>query len=936
MCVLLVPQQAPAHAQFVVWAGDSLRRMGKFAYFDRKDLRGLDPTDSPERRKAKGLVKTLLEREAVLAELAGLGRRAAGDAGRGAAGRMVLLRGEAGVGKTAVIERFLEQGGQRARVLRGWCDPLSAPRPLGPLIDMAAQLPAAEAAGLAAVINRGVPEAIYAELLRLLGQGHRWVWVIEDAHWADTATLDLLRFVARRIESLPLLLVVSYRDDELGEQHPLTVALGDMAGCGALTRVGLEPLSRRAVAVLAAGSGLNADQLHELTGGNAFFVTEVLAAGRNGLRENALPRSVSDAVRGRMGRLSAPARETAQAAAVCGPRASPSLLQAVCPAAVKGLGECLGAGVLVDDGGVVGFRHELARRATLDQIPDHRRRLWHAGALAVLAEPPVDPDILAALAFHADQAGDRDAVLGYGPAAAERAAALGANREAATLYALVLHHADTASSEQKVVWLEKHAFASYLSGFADAAAGSWREAITLRHELDNLLEAGDDLRWLSLILWSLGHVPEATEAGRASLQLLDELGPSRELAWSLVNLAELAAYGYDPACVDYAVRAVTLGTQLGDPAVVVRARSHAATGTVLRSDTGWDDFEAAWRDAMATQGLAIHAGMIGASLCIFAALHHQLDRAQSYIAETTTFSARHDLGMFQLLVIAADGVVQLHRGDWGRAATLAEDVLTRPGLTSLHRIPPLITAALIAARRGQRSVWLLLDEALGCAEPDDFFRLGWVWAARAEAAWLAGDNDTARAEAHAGLACAAGVMADPWLVGPLRRWAHLSGGAPDTAAVLDTVTPFRLEVSGDWQGAAAEWTRLGCGYDAAVAHLGGDIDAVQAALTTFRGLGARAAARRAQQRLAQLRGRTPSGGRADTLADPHRLTRRQRDVLELLAAGHPDTDIATKLCISPRTVAHHVEAILTKLGVTNRTHAAAVYQTNRQPRQPPP
>src|SRR5882757_242317 len=402
MCVLLVPQQAPAHAQFVVWAGDSLRRMGKFAYFDRKDLRGLDPTDSPERRKAKGLVKTLLEREAVLAELAGLGRRAAGDAGRGAAGRMVLLRGEAGVGKTAVIERFLEQGGQRARVLRGWCDPLSAPRPLGPLIDMAAQLPAAEAAGLAAVINRGVPEAIYAELLRLLGQGHRWVWVIEDAHWADTATLDLLRFVARRIESLPLLLVVSHRDDELGEQHPLTVALGDMAGCGALTRVGLEPLSRRAVAVLAAGSGLNADQLHELTGGNAFFVTEVLAAGRNGLRENALPRSVSDAVRGRLGRLSAPARETAQAAAVCGPRASPSLLQAVCPAAVKGLGECLGAGVLVDDGGVVGFRHELARRATLDQIPDHRRRLLHAGALAVLAEPPVDSELVSTFVFCAD------------------------------------------------------------------------------------------------------------------------------------------------------------------------------------------------------------------------------------------------------------------------------------------------------------------------------------------------------------------------------------------------------------------------------------------------------------------------------------------------------------------------------------------------------
>jgi DNA-binding NarL/FixJ family response regulator len=144
--------------------------------------------------------------------------------------------------------------------------------------------------------------------------------------------------------------------------------------------------------------------------------------------------------------------------------------------------------------------------------------------------------------------------------------------------------------------------------------------------------------------------------------------------------------------------------------------------------------------------------------------------------------------------------------------------------------------------------------------------------------------------------------------------------------MVDTVTPFRLEVSSDWRAAAAEWTRLGCPYDAALAQLGGDIGAVQAALTTFRGLGARAAARRAQQRLAQLRGRTPSGRRADTLTDPHGLTRRQREVVELLVAGHSDTDIATKLCISPRTAAHHVEAILSKLGVNNRTQAAAVYK----------
>ncbi|HZQ33851.1 MAG TPA: AAA family ATPase [Mycobacterium sp.] len=871
-------------------------------------------------------MKTLLEREPVLAQLARLARCAAGGEGR-----VVLLRGEAGAGKTTVINRFLEQRGKGTRVLRGWCDPLSAPRPLGPLIDMVSQLPATEAVEFTPMINRGETEAIYAAVLRLLGKGDPLVCVIEDLHWADGATLDLLRFVARRVYALPVLVVVSYRDDEVGPAHPLAVALGDMATCAAVTRIEVCPLTQRAVELLAAGSGVNAKELHRRTGGNAFFVTEILAVGREGLRADALPRSVSEVVWGRLARLSTTARNAAYAVAICGPWSDPGLVTAVCPGAA--LDECLTAGVLVTDGAAVGFRHELARRAVVDQIPDHQRRLLHARALAVLAELPIRSETLGALAFHADQAGDDEATVHYGVAGAERAAALGANREAAHLYALVLRHAHTGTSAQKAMWLERHAFASYLSGFADAAAASWREAIALRHGMGDRLQEADDLRWLSLVLWPLGQVTEAIAAARTSLRLLEGLGRSRELAWALVNSALLAAHTYDPTCASYAIRAITLGNELGEPAVVIRARGSAALGTVLRSDTGWDDFEAAWRDAMARPELAEHAGMIGSSLCVFAALHHHLDRAQRYIAETTTFCADHDLGMFQLLAIAADGLVQLHRGDWGCAAALAEDVLTRPGLISVHRILPLITAALISARRGQRSVRPLLDEALGCAEPGDVFRLGAVWAARAESAWLAGDDDTARAEAHNGLACAAGVIADPWVVGDLRRWARLAGCALDTAAVVDTVTPFRFEVSGDWQAAAAEWTRLGCPYDAAVAQLDGDIDAVQAALATFRGLGARAAARRAQQRLAQLRGRTPSGRRADTLADPHGLTRRQRDVLELIVAGYSDTDIASKLCISPRTVAHHVEAILTKLGVHNRTQAAAVYNANRPPPQ---
>ena len=236
-------------------------------------------------------MERLLERQAVLAELAAIGRRI----GRGG-GQVVLLHGEAGVGKTAVSARFITEVGPPLQVLRGWCDPLSAPRPLGPLIDALAGLGGAHAAALVAAVDTADTAGLYARLLALLGDGQRWLWVIEDVHWADGATLDLLRFLARRIAALPLLLVVSYRDDELGAQHPLTVALGDIASCAALTRIGLEPLSREAVAVLAAGSGINPDQLHGSTDGNPFYVTEVLAAG-----PDAVSRDPVAAQRGRGG-----------------------------------------------------------------------------------------------------------------------------------------------------------------------------------------------------------------------------------------------------------------------------------------------------------------------------------------------------------------------------------------------------------------------------------------------------------------------------------------------------------------------------------------------------------------------------------------------------------------------------------------------------------
>jgi predicted ATPase/DNA-binding CsgD family transcriptional regulator len=319
---------------------------------------------------------TLLERDHVLAELATLARTTtAGD------GQMVLLRGEAGVGRSALLRRFVHMMADEAEVLLGYCDPLSAPRPLGPLIDMFNRLPGGRAAELAAAIDSGHNELIYKRLLELLRDGHRWLFVIDDAQWADGATLDLLRFLARRLEALPVLIVVSYRDFELGQGHPLAVMLGDMSSHGSITRIKLSPLSIEAVGLMAAGTGFDPAYLHRLSGGNPFYINELLMSD-GADSSSTLPRSIAESAWGRLARLSSEAREAAEVAAVCGPDVDPRLVDILCPGAATGLKECVRAGLMTATDDVVRFRHELVRLATLEQIPDYVRRELDRNVLA--------------------------------------------------------------------------------------------------------------------------------------------------------------------------------------------------------------------------------------------------------------------------------------------------------------------------------------------------------------------------------------------------------------------------------------------------------------------------------------------------------------------------------------------------------------------------
>jgi predicted ATPase len=356
----------------------------------------------------------LLERQDVLAALGDAFAEV--EAGHG---RFVLLAGEAGGGKTVVVRRFCEEAESAARLLWGACDPLFTPRPLGPLLDIAD----GSGAELRAAVEDGRgPHEIVLLLLRE-ASSRPTIIVVEDVHWADEATYDVLRLLARKVERSRALVIATFREDEIDRTHALQIVVGELATSPAVRRISVEPLSEAAVAELAAPARVDPVVLFRETSGNPFFVTEVLAA-----RDEAIPATIRDAVLARAARLSPPGREVLDAVAIAASRVEPWLLEALAGNLADGLDECLACGMLVARAGGIEFRHELARLAWEESLDPVQRVALHRKALSALRSEAGEADA-ARLAHHADAAGDAEAVLRYATQAAERAAVLHAHRE---------------------------------------------------------------------------------------------------------------------------------------------------------------------------------------------------------------------------------------------------------------------------------------------------------------------------------------------------------------------------------------------------------------------------------------------------------------------------------------------------------------------------
>ena len=856
----------------------------------------------------------LLERDELVERLAVALRSAA--AGHG---RLVLLGGEAGVGKTALLQAFCagDPAGRAGRIYWGACERLFTPRALGPFLDIA------DAAGVELPGIGPHARAPYELLGALSGELARrpcTVLVVEDVHWADVGTLDVIKLLARRIEALPVLALVSFRDDELGSASPLQMVLGELAGTRAVERVRLHPLSREAVRALAEPSGADGDRLFERTCGNPFFVTEALAA-----MDAEIPDTVRGAVLARAAHLGARARGLLEVAAVVPARIELWLLEGVAGDDLEALDECLSSGMLRPSGGGLEFRHELARLAIEEAIAPHRRIQLHRDVLAVLSSStrgPIDP---ARLAHHADAAGDVGAVLVYSPAAGERAAELCAHREAAEHFGRALRHAEALGEERRAELWERRSYECYLTQRIGDAAQARHEALALHRARRDRVREGDSHRWLSRLAWFAGDRAVAVREARLALELLEAEPPGRELAMAYSNQAQLCALADDvTGAVEAGSRAIELAERLGETETLVHALNNvgSAEGPVAG---GVDKLERSLALALEA-GMEEHVARAYTNLGARAVRARRYASGERYLSEGIAYCEEHDLDAWTVYMTGWLAGMRFEQGRWNEAADHATGVLRGASVAVPSRILPLTVLGRLRARRGDPHPWDLLDQARELAtRTEELQRIAPVAAARAEARWLEGHPDAVASETDDALGLALAVPgADPWALGELYTWRRRAG-ISDRVEFADVADPYASELREDWAGAARAWDALGCPYEAALALADGDEEAaLERALACLQRLGAVPAARATARRL-RLRGvrSVARGPRRSTMDNPGQLTSRQIEILELLADGLTNAEIAARLYITPKTVAHHVSAILGKLDVGSRKQAAA-------------
>jgi DNA-binding winged helix-turn-helix (wHTH) protein/tetratricopeptide (TPR) repeat protein len=763
---------------------------------------------APLRRRLTVAPERLVERHALVARLHDA--LASTEAGN----RVVVVRGEAGIGKSALVQTFVDRLDDAVTVAVAACAPLRTPSPLAPFADLLVQLDEPGGADLASAFDAA------ERLRRRLHGRRRTVVVIDDLHWADDGTFDAIALCARATTTQPVLFVFTYRTNEITPTHSIWAVLAGLRALGAVT-LDVESLTVAGVQQLLGTDVRHAADLWRRTGGNPLFTTHVLGATGNDV-----PGGVQDIVTERLARLPEAGRTAVQLMAMSPVDVELPLASTLLGPSIAELAHAERVGLVTVHDDAVTFRHDVVRSAVHDTVPSLERIGLHRRFCEAL--PSTAP--AARRLHHASEGVLSELVAELGPSAARAAAGMGAHRQASDLYQLVLRPRIDLDAEVVAELTEEHAYQLYLLWELARAESTAREAARCWRQLDDRRAEGRSLTLVARIL--LSHEPGASlDAARRAIELLEPFGESSELVAALSVLAALHVNESDTATArEHAQRALDIAERQDDPGGCANALNFLGCAANL---DGRDDWEHDFRRALE---LALEAGdresavRISHNLQLALWDHGRLTEAQQVAERTSPIIAgvEHQAGVIAHRLASAHIAFALGRDD--EALSLLDWVRTSDHAGAYTEEVELLTVRIgvrhgdETAREQLHSRWQALVAA-GDERPADergSYHRELLGVTVAEMACTTGDVALADEVA----AVVVRHLRGRWRTykSELLFYLHLTGSHCDTR--FEPAEPFATAIRGDLAAAAASFDAVGRRHEAALcrARIHGVVD----------------------------------------------------------------------------------------------------------------
>jgi len=868
-------------------------------------------------------------------------------------GKVLLVSGEAGIGKTALLEHMRNIMDSRTNIIWSGSDPLLTPQPYAPFHDIAHSLSKPllellESSATPSKISHKIASTLYASLENL---SEPTVLVIEDVHWADHASLDLLKFLVRRISFVKCMLCLTYRDDEITFEHPLSSVLS-LAPSAHTNRIQLKALSIEALENLVKNTWYNAQDLYKITSGNPFFVSELLAS--NSKNDTNIPSSICAAIGARLANLAEDERHLLLTLSLIPYSIPVRLIDQLFKHSTKTQGETLAMACVArkllqcDMLGEFRFRHELVRLAALSCLSVHQQKRMHTQILTSLETLNINAN-LAWLTHHAQGALDATSVLKYAPLAAANAANLGAHKEAASYFEKALKFVEYADTELAASLHENWAYEVSLTSHMQAPViEARRAAITLWRALGRHDKIGENLRSLSRLYWYQGQSERAEHYANEAIKLFEQMPASSELAMAYSMRSQLDMLNdRTQQAVLWGEKALALEQQFNNALVKVHALTNIGTALLMNGDGAGEEMLKKSLAIAQDHGMHEEAARVYTNYSDYCVRFKRLDLAESLSSKGIQFDTSHDLDSWTYYLVGIQAQLRLEQGRLVDAETIASGVQEIENQTLLMKLPALIVLARARARMGMQNADELLQQALDSALIID--ECQYIIPARfaiIEHAWLRRNFHQARPHIQELLRSIANEL-NPWQLGELAAWISRIPNMPTVAlSYQELPVPYQLELAGESQAAYEAWQALGMPFNAAIALLSTSSmmtksnrencltstltkqrqSAFIQAFPIFESMQAKAVIIWMKQQAKEegfedLLPKIRRGPYAKSRQHPVGLTSKEQAVIKLLVTGASNQDIARALSRSQRTIENHVSSILSKLNVESRIEA---------------